>query len=90
MEFFLTSQSPKDVPPIILNQIETLLVHNLIGKDDLKVISNYFDEATLNSLANLGRGEAILTSVNLIKNVQLKINLPSLKQSNETPYIGVK
>ena len=35
---FLTSQSPKDVPPIILNQIGTLLVHNLTGKDDLKIL----------------------------------------------------
>ena len=85
---FLTSQSPKDVPPIILNQIGTLLVHNLTGKDDLKIISNYFDEDTLNSLGNLGQGEAILTGVNLIRNIQLKVKPATLTQNNETPYIG--
>ena len=85
---FLTSQSPKDVPSIILNQIGTLLVHNLTGKDDLKVISNYFDDSTLNSLGNLGQGDAILTGVNLIKNIQLRIKPSTLTQNNETPYIG--
>lgn len=85
---FLTSQSPKDVPSIILNQIGTLLVHNLTGKDDLKVISNYFDDSTLNSLGNLGQGDAILTGVNLIKNIQLRIKPSALTQNNETPYIG--
>lgn len=85
---FLTSQSPKDVPSIILNQIGTLLVHNLTGKDDLKIISNYFDEKTLNSLSFLGQGEAILSGINLVKNVQLKIKPSSLKHNNDTPYIG--
>ena len=85
---FLTSQSPKDVPSIILNQIGTLLVHNLTGKDDLKIISNYFDEATLNSLSLLGQGEAILSGVNFIKSIQLKIRRSVLTHNNETPYIG--
>ena len=85
---FLTSQSPKDVPSIVLNQIGTLLVHNLTGRDDLKIISNYFDSSTLNSLSNLGQGEALLTSINLIRDVQLKINPSSLIQNNETPFIG--
>ncbi|WP_283112594.1 ATP-binding protein [Lactobacillus gallinarum] len=85
---FLTSQSPKDIPSIILNQIGTLLVHNLTGKDDLKVISNYFDDSTLNSLGNLGQGDAILTGVNLIKNIQLRIKPSALTQNNKTPYIG--
>ena len=85
---FLTSQSPKDVPSIVLNQIGTLLVHNITGRDDLKIISNYFDSSTLNSLSNLGQGEALLTSINLIRDVQLKINPSSLIQNNETPFIG--
>lgn len=85
---FLTSQSPKDVPSIILNQIGTLLVHNLTGKDDLKIISNYFDEKTLNSLSLLGQREAILSGINLVKNVQLKIKPSILKHNNEIPYIG--
>lgn len=85
---FLTSQSPKDVPPVVLNQIGTLLVHNLTGKDDLQTISNYFDEETLNSLSNLRRGQAILTGVNLIQDIQLNIKRSTLNQDNETPYIG--
>lgn len=39
---FLTTQSPKDVPTIVLNQMGTLLIHRLTGQNEIAAISNFF------------------------------------------------
>ena len=88
MFLFLTTQSPKDVPAIILNQIGTLLVHRLVGINEVAAITNFLDSNSLAKLNNLKQGEAILTGVNLIQPINLKINqVKSRKQYNQTPHI---
>ena len=84
---FLTTQSPNDLPKILFNQIGTLLVHRMTGQDDLQILKNSIDENSQKQIANLGQGEALLISVNLLKNVQLKFHKSDLCQKNETPVL---
>lgn len=84
----LTTQSPKDVPSIILNQMGTLLVHRLVGINEITSINNFLDNNSIARLNNLDQGEAILTGINLIQPVDLKITqVENRKQYNQTPHI---
>ena len=85
---FLTTQSPKDVPKIILNQVGTLLIHRLVGQEEIAAISNFLEKDSFNLISKLGTGEALLSSVNLMRDVPLKINQSKLTQLNDTPIIG--
>lgn len=85
---FLTTQSPKDVPPIVLNQMGTLLIHRLTGQNEIAAISNFLDSNSIAKLNNLNQGEAILTGVNLLQPVDLKVNLVKNRpQYNQTPHL---
>ena len=57
---FLTTQSPKDVPKIILNQVGTLLIHRLVGQEEIAAISNFLEKDSFNLISKLGTGEALL------------------------------
>ena len=85
---FLTTQSPKDVPKIILNQVGKLLIHRLVGQEEIAAISNFLEKDSFNLISKLGTGEALLSSVNLMRDVPLKINQSKLTQLNDTPIIG--
>lgn len=85
---FLTTQSPKDVPTIVLNQMGTLLIHRLTGQNEIAAISNFLDNNSIIKLSNLNQGEAILTGVNLLQPVDLKINQVKTRvQHNQTPHL---
>lgn len=85
---FLTTQSPKDVPTIVLNQMGTLLIHRLTGQNEIAAISNFLDNNSIIKLSNLNQGEAILTGVNLLQPVDLKINQVETRvQYNQTPHL---
>lgn len=84
---FLTTQSPKDVPSILLNQIGTLLIHRLTGQNEIASISNFLNSNLLSKISLLNQGQAILTSVNLLQPVELQIMKSSRKQENETPHV---
>lgn len=85
---FLTTQSPKDVPTIVLNQMGTLLIHRLTGQNEIAAISNSLDSDSIAKLNNLNQGEAILTGVNLLQPVSLKVNLVKNRpQYNQTPHL---
>ena len=84
---FLATQSPKDVPAIVLNQIGTMLIHRLTGEYELKSISNFLDKAYLDRLPTLKSGQGILTSVNLIQTIVLNISASKRKHNNQTPSL---
>ncbi|WP_125712230.1 ATP-binding protein [Companilactobacillus kedongensis] len=84
---FLTTQSPVDVPKIVFSQIGTLLIHRLTSQDDLYTVFNYLDEKSQKRISKLNQGEAILTSINLLQDLQLKFNKSSRKHDNVTPVI---
>lgn len=84
---FLTTQSPQDIPGIIFGQIGTLVIHRLVHPNDLRVIKNVLNEFDSASIANLSRGEAILTSINLLQNVHLKFLTSNRQHDNGTKLL---
>lgn len=84
---FLTSQNPQDVSPVLLGQMGTLLIHRLTHDDEIRTIKNHLDEYSVKQVKKLNRGEAILTSVNLIKNIYLNVKKCNRKQYNDTPVL---
>lgn len=84
---FLATQSPKDVPAIVLNQMGTMLIHRLTGEYELKAISNFLNKANLDQLPTLKSGQGILTSVNLIQTIVLNISASKRKHNNQTPSL---
>lgn len=70
---FLTTQNPQDVPPELLGQIGTLLVHRLTHRNEKESMRNYLSDYSYGHISRLNQGEAILTSINLIKDLHVSI-----------------
>ncbi|GIO19695.1 hypothetical protein J18TS1_27950 [Oceanobacillus oncorhynchi subsp. incaldanensis] len=84
---FLTTQNPQDVSEVLLGQIGTLLVHRLTHSEELKTIQNHLRANTLGQIRKLNRGEAILTSINLLQDIHLKVDKCSRAHKNDTPQL---
>ena len=84
---FLTSQNPQDVSPILLGQIGTLLIHRLTHNDEIRAIKNHLDDYSIKQVKKLNQGESILTSINLMQNIFLKVIKCNRKQDNDTPML---
>ncbi|WP_205527782.1 ATP-binding protein [Listeria costaricensis] len=84
---FLTTQNPQDVSSILLGQIGTLLIHRLTQSEELKAIQNHLKSNSLGQVRKLNRGEAILTSINLLQDIHLKIYECGRKHNNCTPIL---
>ena len=82
---FLTTQSPLDVPENLLSQVGTLLSHRLTHQNQLSAIRNYMENDSYNRINKLGIGEAVLTSSNLLQNINLIIDESKRKHDNESP-----
>ncbi|QNT17413.1 ATP-binding protein [Streptococcus mutans] len=87
---FLTTQNPNDVDKILLGQVGTLLIHRLTSPDELKSIQNHLSSQELTQIRKLNTGEAILTSINLLKDINLKIEKTSRTHHNNTPSLWGK
>lgn len=83
----LTTQSPTDVSKVLLGQMGSLLIHRLTHQDELNTISNFVDISLLYKIKKLGQGEAILSSVNLLQNIVLKMNKSKRNHSNDSPKL---
>lgn len=84
---FLTSQNPQDVSPILLGQIGTMLIHRLTHNDEIRAIKNHLDDYSIKQVKKLNQGESILTSINLMQNIFLRVIKCNRKQYNETPLL---
>ncbi|MCK1188130.1 ATP-binding protein [Streptococcus uberis] len=84
---FLTTQNPNDVDKVLLGQVGTLLVHRLTSPDELKSIQNHLSENQINQVKKLNTGEAVLTSINLLKNLYIKIDKCNRLHHNDTPSL---
>lgn len=84
---FLTTQSPKDVDNFLLSQMGTLLIHRLTYQEDLKIVSNFLNNGVGARLRSLDNGEAILTGINLLQDVYLKIKPSTREHLNESPML---
>ena len=84
---FLTTQNPNDVDRVLLGQVGTLLVHRLTSPDEIKSIQNHLSESQIGQVKRLNTGEAILTSINLLKDLYVKIEKCNRKHNNTTPSL---
>ena len=84
---YLTTQSPKDVSPILFGQIGTLLIHRLMLNDEIRTVETHLDDFSIKHVRKLYQGEVILTSVNLLHNVFIHVNKCDRTQYNETPLL---
>ena len=84
---FLTTQNPQDVSPVLLGQVGSLLIHRLMHNDEIRAIQNHLDDYAIRHIRKLNQGEAIFTSVNLLKNIFIHVNKSDRKQYNETPLL---
>lgn len=81
----LTTQSPNDVPDILLSQIGTFLIHRLSHNSDIQTMLEFTKENV--GLQYLRQGEAILTSVHLTQDVKIDVNKSKLTHKNSTPSL---
>lgn len=81
----LTTQSPNDVPDILLSQIGTFIIHRLSHNSDIQTMLGLTKENV--GLQYLKQGEAILTSVHLTQDVKIDINKSELTHKNVTPSL---
>ncbi|EPH85026.1 ATP-binding protein [Enterococcus faecalis] len=86
---FLTTQNPNNVDNILLGQVGTLLIHRLTQSNEIKAIQNHLNTQEISQIKKLNTGEAILTSVNLLKDVNLKIKACPRSHNNETPNLRI-
>lgn len=84
---FLTTQNPNDVDKVLLGQVGTMLIHRLTSPDELKAIQNHLSENQIGQIKKLNTGEAVLTSINLLKNLYIKVGKCSRVHYNETPSL---
>jgi len=84
---FLTTQNPQDVPNILLGQVGTLLVHRLTHAEEIKTIQNHLKANSLGQIKKLDKGEAILTSINLLQDLHLSMNKTNRNHQNDTPQL---
>lgn len=84
---FLTTQNPNDVPKELLGQIGTLLVHRLTHKNEMEAIKNYLSDHSFRQINKLNQGEAILTSINLIRDIQMNITKSNRLHENSTTIL---
>lgn len=84
---FLTTQNPQDVPKELLGQIGTLLIHRLTHKNELEAIKNHLSEQSYRQVNKLNQGEAILTSINIVRDLHIEIIKSDRPHENSTTLL---
>lgn len=84
---FLTTQNPNDVDKILLGQVGTLLVHRLTSPAEISAIQNHLMENQINQIKKLNTGEAVLTSINLLKDLYITVEKCNRPHYNDTPSL---
>ena len=84
---FLTTQNPNDVDKILLGQVGTLLVHRLTSPAEISAIQNHLMENQINQIKKLNTGEAVLTSINLLKDLYTTVEKCNRPHYNDTPSL---
>lgn len=84
---FLTTQSPKDVPEVLLGQVGTLIIHRLTHSEELRAIQNQVQQNTLSQIQKLNQGEAVLTSINLLQDVHVRFEKCKRSHESNTPIL---
>jgi hypothetical protein len=90
LNLVLATQQPRDIPPGILSQMGTLVVHRLINDADRKVVETacgQLDAAAAKFLPSLGPGEAAIIGVDFPIPLTIQIEQPpeNLRPTSEGP-----
>ena len=90
LNLVLATQQPRDIPPGILSQMGTLIVHRLINEADRKVVETacgQLDAAAAKFLPSLGPGEAAIIGVDFPIPLTIQIEQPpkNLRPNSEGP-----
>lgn len=90
LNLVLATQQPRDIPPGILSQMGTLVVHRLINEADRKVVEmacGQLDAAAAKFLPSLGPGEAAIIGVDFPIPLTIQIDQPpeNLRPSSTGP-----
>ncbi|HEM2823899.1 ATP-binding protein [Streptococcus suis] len=84
---FLTTQNPQDVPKELLGQIGTLLIHRLTHQNELEAIKNHLSNQSYKQITKLNQGEAILSSINLVRDLHLEMIKSNRTHANSTTLL---
>jgi hypothetical protein len=90
LNLVLATQQPRDIPPGILSQMGTLVVHRLINKADREIVETacgQLDAAAAKFLPSLGPGEAAIIGVDFPIPLTIQIEQPpkNLRPTSEGP-----
>jgi hypothetical protein len=93
LNLVLATQQPRDIPPGILSQMGTLVVHRLINEADRKVVEmacGQLDAAAAKFLPSLGPGEAAIIGVDFPIPLTIQIEQPpkSLRPNSSGPQFA--
>lgn len=84
----LATQQPRDIPPGVLSQMGTLLVHRLINDRDREVVERAcgeIDRSAAAFLPTLGPGEAALIGVDFAIPLTVQMNKPRNEPKSQGP-----
>ncbi len=84
----LATQQPRDIPPGVLSQMGTLLVHRLINDRDREVVERAcgeIDRSAAAFLPSLGPGEAALIGVDFSIPLTLQMDKPCHEPKSQGP-----
>lgn len=84
---FLSTQRPSDINSDIISQIGTFIVHRLWNDSDLQQMRNALSPESISDIKLLETGNAILSSVNLIDDLELHFNKSNRDHCNQTPSL---
>lgn len=82
---FLSTQRPSDINSDIISQIGTFIVHRLWNDSDLQQMRNALSPESISDIKLLETGNAILSSVNLIDDLEVHFNKSNRDHCNRTP-----
>ncbi len=90
LNLVLATQQPRDIPPGILSQMGTLIVHRLINEADRRVVETacgQLDGAAAKFLPSLGPGQAAIIGVDFPIPLTIQIEQPpkNLRPASEGP-----
>jgi len=94
LNLVLATQQPRDIPPGILSQMGTLIVHRLINDADRKVVETacgQLDAAAARFLPSLAPGEAAIIGVDFPIPLTIQIEQPpmELRPNSEGPKFSM-
>lgn len=84
----LATQQPRDIPPGVLSQMGTLLVHRLINDRDREVVERAcgeIDRSAAAFLPTLGPGEAALIGVDFSIPLTVQMDKPRIEPKSQGP-----